>query len=68
MTAALKHNADGTCVKASEVGEAESEAVSPNFAPADANLARITAAWPTLPAGVKAVIVTMACTGQNNEP
>ena len=37
---------------------------SPRFGPADADLARIIAAWPTLPADVKAGIVVMVQTAK----
>lgn len=59
MAADVKHNADCTSDKETEAGEAESEAVCPDSAPADPDLARIIAAWPTLAADVKVGIMAM---------
>ena len=43
----------------SETGDAQSDALSANSAPVDPDLAAITAAWPGLPAALKAGIVAM---------
>jgi len=59
MTADVKHDSDGTSDNGTETGEAESEAVCPNSAPADADLARLIAAWPTLPADVKVAVLAV---------
>jgi hypothetical protein len=59
MTADVKHNGDGTSDKGTRTGEAESEAVWPEIAVADADLARVVAAWPTLLPDAKAAIVAM---------
>jgi hypothetical protein len=67
MTADVKHNGDGSSDKGTRAGEAESEAVCQNFAPADAELSRrydpdlalVIAAWATLPTDVRAGIVAM---------
>ena len=43
----------------SQTGGAKSGALSPKTLPADADLAQIVAAWPTLPQTIKAGIVAM---------
>ena len=56
MTPDVKHNSDGTWDKVRQVGEAESEAVRHDLAPADPELAAIVAKWPALSAAIKAGI------------
>jgi hypothetical protein len=40
-------------------GEAKAEAVSPDSSTADTDLARLIAAWPAMPADVRAAILAM---------
>ena len=57
MPNGVKHDVDGTSDNAVATGEAESEAVCPDSAPVDPDLAKVIAAWWALPAGVRAGIV-----------
>lgn len=55
----LTANADNSLQQTPIRGEAESEAVSPNSGPMDADLAAVFDAWPTLPEAIKAGILAM---------
>lgn len=59
MTDGVRCDEGETSGKGHGGGEAESEAVLPDLAPTDPQLAAIVTAWPTLPAAIKAGIVAM---------
>jgi hypothetical protein len=59
MTDGVRCDEGETSGKAHERGEAESEAVSPELATTDLQLAALVTTWPTLPPAIKAGIVAL---------